>query len=327
MTKIIFFNIGWMQHYEGLRNDKIIGGGKHIANEGWGGEVFNFKNKNGNCYGYVQPKISSSGDAFSSTIRIERIGAKSSDSFIENVLVIFTSKDPINKGTRVVGWYKNAIVYRNSQYLKDNSRRYMGNDLPYFVKAKYSDVVLLPIDSRVEMVPRGKKGMGQSNVWYCEENELFKKHILKIVEGKLKIGSTTRGTINVNIDRKIEVEKKAINFVSNYYANLGYDVFSVEKDNLGWDLEIKKAKEILLVEVKGLSGEFVSVDFSPNEYSKMCDKVYQSKYRIAVVSKALNQNLEFNLFNFSKEKSSWICQLTNRVVNIEERISAKLKII
>ncbi|MDX4973927.1 protein NO VEIN domain-containing protein [Myroides odoratimimus] len=324
MKKIIFFNIGWMERYQGLKGDGIQGGGKHIENEGWGGEVFNFKNQKGICYGYVQPKISSNGDAFSSIIKIDRLEAGLTDDSIDDVLVVFTSKDPINKGTRVIGWYKNATVYRESKFLRGKARVFEGNNLPYFVKAKVEDTFLLPVDSRIEKVPRGKNGMGQSNVWYCEENDIFRKRILKIVSEGGKIKASKRGKVSIDVDKRQKVERNAIDHVSNYYAILGYDVFSVEKDNVGWDLEVIKGKEKLLVEVKGLSNEFISVDFTSNEYEKMSDKLNRAQYRIAVVSNALNKERDFYLFNYSNESSNWVCQLTKKTINIDEKVSARL---
>ena len=59
MQKIVFFNTGWMDFYKGIRNDKIVGGGKYIKQtEGWGHELFNFRPANGKLYGYVQPNKS-----------------------------------------------------------------------------------------------------------------------------------------------------------------------------------------------------------------------------------------------------------------------------
>lgn len=37
--KLIFCNTGWMDFYKGIKGDAITGGGKHVDNEGWGGEI------------------------------------------------------------------------------------------------------------------------------------------------------------------------------------------------------------------------------------------------------------------------------------------------
>lgn len=316
-----------MDHYQGLTNDAIKGGGRHIQEMGWGGEVFNFKNNNGQVYGYVQPKISANKGAFTSTIKIERIGAGKYDDSINNVTVVFTSTDPVKKGTRVIGWYKNATVCRNAIMIKNNSRKLKGLNMPYYAVAKPEDCVLLPKDSRIEIVPRGKNGMGQSNVWYCDKNDDFKKYILDIINNKKKIKSATKGEIKINIEKKQQVERNAVKFAAEYYSNLGYDIISVEKDNIGWDLEATNGREKLLIEVKGLSGDFKSVDFSANEYAKMNKSANKINYRIAVVAQALQKKPDFFLFSFSEEKNNWICQITNRSISINEKVSAKLILI
>lgn len=62
---------------------------------------------------------------------------------------------------------------------------------------------------------------------------------------------------------------------------------SVEKENLGWDLEAVKGKESLRIEVKGLASEEVYAHISPNEYSKMKSKD-NADYRLCIVTDTLN---------------------------------------
>ena len=49
-------------------------------------------------------------------ININKLGAQKDDSYIENMNVIWTAKDPWG-GTCIVGWYKNATVYREFKNL------------------------------------------------------------------------------------------------------------------------------------------------------------------------------------------------------------------
>ena len=42
MNRMIFFNIGWMKFYRGLKGDKITGGGENVDRFGEGGEMYNF---------------------------------------------------------------------------------------------------------------------------------------------------------------------------------------------------------------------------------------------------------------------------------------------
>lgn len=45
MKKIIFFNISWMEYYQGTDNgDQMNKGGSFVKEKGYGHEMFNFKN-------------------------------------------------------------------------------------------------------------------------------------------------------------------------------------------------------------------------------------------------------------------------------------------
>jgi hypothetical protein len=68
-----------------------------------------------------------------------------------------------------VGWYKNATLYRNWQKPPAGSKRTdAGDDFGYYVSASSADATLLPKDDRLVVVPHGKGGIGQSNVWYAD---------------------------------------------------------------------------------------------------------------------------------------------------------------
>lgn len=110
--KIIFCNTGWMDFYNGLTNDIIVGGGKYVDRMGWGGEMLNFKSFDNNLYGYVQPKIDKKYKNPSS-IKLEKLGASETDESLSGVTVVWTATDPDKGGTYIIGWYKNAKVYRH----------------------------------------------------------------------------------------------------------------------------------------------------------------------------------------------------------------------
>ena len=101
---ILFCNIGWMEYYQGLRNgDNILKGGKYPVKTGKGHEVCNFAKYKNECYGAFQaPGVE---------IDIQRIGAIPGDEQIEGVTVVWTASRP-QGGTVIVGWYKNATVFR-----------------------------------------------------------------------------------------------------------------------------------------------------------------------------------------------------------------------
>ena len=75
--------------------------------------------------------------------------------------------------TSVVGWYKNATVYRNYQILEFDD----GYIQDYNIIAKKEDCVLLPRGERhrstwnVLTARKNKVGFGQSLIWYAREEK------------------------------------------------------------------------------------------------------------------------------------------------------------
>lgn len=61
--KIVFFNVGWMDFYQGLgKSDSLKNGGLHNESYKLGGEILNFKPFDNKMYGYIQPKVSEDQD-------------------------------------------------------------------------------------------------------------------------------------------------------------------------------------------------------------------------------------------------------------------------
>lgn len=170
--KILFCNVGWMQKYNGIQGDSIERGGSYNNNE-TGHEVCNFSSVRGRVYGYVQP---------TGQIKIEKLGVKKEDEFISGVTVVWTA-GPETGGTAVVGWYKNATVYRDYQALENRAKLQKENGLNhYWVMALADDATLLPLDERTLLIPRAVKGgIGQSNVWYADSPE-SKKHVSRVIK-------------------------------------------------------------------------------------------------------------------------------------------------
>ncbi|MBU3214798.1 DUF3883 domain-containing protein [Clostridium estertheticum] len=112
----------------------------------------------------------------------------------------------------------------------------------------------------------------------------------------------------------------AVKKVTDYYKKLGYEVKSVEADNVGWDLEVIGKETLFRVEVKGTSGRNIAVDLTPNEYKHMNMLLYKNSYRLAIVTEALTVS-ELYVFSFSEEKKEWVDDEGN-ILEIERIISA-----
>ncbi|WP_394136450.1 HNH endonuclease [Aliivibrio fischeri] len=173
--KYLFCNIGWMERYDGIDGDTLERGGSYNKDE-TGHEVCNFTEVNGLVFGYVRP---------TGQIKLENLGASKKDSSIDDVLVIWTA-GPKTGGTAVVGWYKNATVFRYEQNIIEKSSKHIQNEIEIFrIKANKENVTLLPMGQRSFMIPRSTKGgIGQSNIWYAnsEDSHKYIKPVLEFIE-------------------------------------------------------------------------------------------------------------------------------------------------
>ncbi len=185
--KFLFCRVGWMEHYKGV--DTIKGGGKFVDQEGYGFESYNFKPYKNELYGYVR----SPGPNYNSNINISRLGANKNDEHIDDITVVWFSKNPKGSGQYIIGWYNNATVYRHYQDdLPEQSKRIFENwkdpdeIIGYHCKALVKDTVLLNVDERIFRIPLGSGWSGQSNIWYCDTNSDKQVEFLKNVENYIK---------------------------------------------------------------------------------------------------------------------------------------------
>lgn len=326
MTRIIFLNVGWMKSYQGLRGgDTIQGGGLFVQETGYGHEIFNFLPYEGYYYGFVETKHR---DGIRNTINIKRLGASKTDDYIDGVLAVWVAKDP-QGGTYIIGWFDDARVYKKEQApLNDPRREYQGKHFGYFIKAKKEKCRLLSPDKRTFQIPRKRKGgMGQSNIWYADrlENKEFVQKILGYIStGRIdhldQINVTPR---QLDPLKRVKIEESAIKLVTKYYEDLGYQVSSVEGDNIGWDLEAFLESKTLRLEVKGLSQNNIAVELTPNEYQKMDE--YKETYRVCVVTNALEDSTSLFIFSYSPDSNSWEDYQGRKLIIQEiQRVSARL---
>ncbi|WP_217355323.1 HNH endonuclease [Aphanizomenon sp. UHCC 0183] len=204
MRKTVFFNIGWMKHYQGITtDDDIEGGGEFIDDNKYGHEIFNFQAFNDYMYGYVQP--GGTGNYLDRKINIDRLDA-AKQNLVYDVLSVWVAPNPDKNGTWVIGWYENSTVYRNYQQAPPNSNRiFKDTHLGYRVTAKVKDCVCLPIEKRNLQVPRSqqiKGGIGQSNIWYADSEEK------DIIEFRQKVENFIQEYRNSDIIKLINIRQE-----------------------------------------------------------------------------------------------------------------------
>ena len=185
MTPILFCNIAWMKTYTGDPTDEPIGGGSHPVKE----EKNNFNPFDGQMFGYVPT-------GGSETINIARLGAVEGTGSVDGVNVVWTATRPDQGGRVVIGWYKDATVFRKLR--KHPNGRY------YHFKAAQAICHLLEPSERdlpVKTAQQVEGGAGRS-VWYGESPY------------GLKLKNRVKAFIDQEFDRD-QLELKAGRLVDN----------------------------------------------------------------------------------------------------------------
>lgn len=177
MKKVVFCEIAWMKYYAGItEEDKPLNGGKYVKENNEGGEVYNFSPYNHKCYGYVMH--------YGNELHIERYDKTlKNHSETTEMTVVWVASD--GTGSKIVGWYEHAKMYREWQAYWDPE---FGGDKVYdynFV-ADEKNCYLIDEDKRKFIIPRapraGKgRGMGQSQVWYADSDYAQEEFIPKVL--------------------------------------------------------------------------------------------------------------------------------------------------
>ena len=101
---------------------------------------------------------------------------------LDDVTVVWVAKG--EEGSRIVGWYEKAEMYRECQEFADRPC--------YYFITKAINAYLIPVKKRDFRMPRasqaGKgRGMGQSNVWYADSDYAKSEYIPQVLEYLKKI--------------------------------------------------------------------------------------------------------------------------------------------
>lgn len=167
----------------------------------------------------------------------------------------------------------------------------------------------------IRINPRpNNSGMRGRHVYYFSPMPTKKKSKATVANARRKKAVLSRQS---DPTARSKVEAAAIKYVWSHFRAMGYDLVSVAKDNIGWDLEATNGKEKLRLEVKGLSGNVLSVELTPNEFDKM---LKLPSFRLCVVTSATTSP---QLTVFAPETDgSWKGD-GGQVLRIETRMAAR----
>lgn len=322
---MVYINHAWMTHYKGPKGDKAEGNFGFLKTNDIAHESWNFEPIKRKVYGYV-PR--------SAKINISRLGAKRGDTEVKGVTVVWIARNPRTKKTVIVGWYRNAKIYKNAEHrcLMRSSNFEVG----YQIEAPATDAVLLPIDARSYTIPTAKEpgNLGQSPVWYGK-GTAFNRDVAEYIDrGGRRVRRPAKAPRQTDPELRRKVEQAAINHAIAYYESDeggSHRVESVEKDCVGWDLEaFSEDGGQLKIEVKGLSGKYLVVELTPNEYAKMRSLEHRADYIVYVLPEALSPKPVAHIFRYDAilSKGKHLVWMTDdgQRLRIEPIIAARLSI-
>ena len=312
LNKTMFCYVVWMRDYKGAHGDKPRNWGKHAEEydehpKDNAPETFNFNVCESElCYGHLRL-----GRPNAKEMKIENLGGAKDDDNVSEVTVIWLSAgSPPDKLTsnpnnyhhlnRVIGWYKNATVYRFDQQQK--------NGRPYRVYAAARDCHLIPEDERKLSTPSRKFSpvfqYGKSVDLAYEKHLTFLQNLDKLLSGAPHQPRNDGMRRTQDATKRKAIEEAAVNCVRDFYQSQNYTVESVESENRGWDLIVNNAGEELFVEVKGHSDDTIYCELTPNEYRAAKSEV---SYRLAVVTDALGEKPVLRIFKRTADSAqmSW----------------------
>lgn len=319
---VVVFRVAWMVQYRGVTATDIpMGGGAYVKEKRSGHEAFNFAPYKNSFFGFVQ--IEGKG------VNLKRLGVSAHADSLEGVTVIWVATHPQEGGMRVVGWYEDATVFAKYQSPPTSKRRLPNGNVPWYL-ATATRATLLGRDERVHNVPRAsatQTGMGRSNIWYPNRDDAAR--LLRYL-GRM-IAPTrprTRAPIPrlIEVERRQRIEREAMTITAQWFVDHGYTVEDMSMQHLGWDLEARRGRGCLRVEVKGtsLEADSFAVEVTPNEYLNMCDPAKRGAFRVCVVSDC-ESNPTLEIYAWSTERRVWSTGDGTRKLIIDEIVGARLR--
>jgi hypothetical protein len=308
---VLFLHIGWAREYRGAAGDPPLGKFGFMTNHPGEatGEARNFQVFEKRCYGYAPVRQNS--------LNLTRLGGSKDDDHVDGVLVVWTATDPAKGGRYIVGWYRNATVYAKMRQHRP------AKEPDTIAEAAAEDCHLVPVDQRDFFIPSREQGFPGIAAAFFASDTFSAPDLARVVA--YVNGRPTSGFYEPDADAsarpapddgwptqdpklRAKVEKASVEFVVAHYRQSGCTVQSVEKENLGWDLNVTKNGRLFRVEVKGRAGDG-AVEVTPNEYAAMRNPNIRMSYRLAIVHDTLTSSPTLTLLAYAPALDAWLSEL------------------
>ena len=197
------------------------------------------------------------------------------------VSVIFVATRPEQRGMVIVGWYRNARLYRAEHSFGSGKRQR--------IEASADEAVLIPIENRDHTIPKAAKGIsgiGQSNIFYLDGQrrslpwiQAAIKYVMEYV-GPNALQPVARDLADPVTAAEVEeerqagfasnpiirkaVEEHAMRFVQKEYQRRGFHLED-RHTREPYDFAYKDGDTERFIEVKGSRQDMPAIILTANE--------------------------------------------------------------
>jgi hypothetical protein len=289
-NRMVLAHVVWMEQYTGdtetlWQAGWDFEGGNHEGERS--GERFLFnQHDDGRYYGYI---------AKWTPITLENIDPDVDGDTLDGVTVVWTATPPHGGDRVIVGWYANATVYRDPIRRRQSD----GQEDQFFFSAKPDDVTWVSPSRRTFKIKVGRPkqgilGPGQSKIYYVSNRAptLAREISTYITKFKNKPDSVPekgrRLPRQPDTEIRLAVERESMKLVTESLERAGWNWDDVSAQKVGWDVTATTKDKTACVEVKGLSGSYMLVELTPNEFKFFQKPPKNSDYILAVVTHSLD---------------------------------------
>lgn len=192
LDKVLFCNISWMKNYAGtIVGDRPYSGAEFVKNTGDAFEKYNFADFGDEFqYGFIETKyvhgVISGQDDHYKKINIEHFGCSNNEDRADNILIVFFARNPKDNKYYIVGYYKNASVFRNrhnAPILNPNEQ------FQYNLRCFKQDAYLVKVAERVPL-NCSTQLFHRALFFYPSEEKENKEIYKKIVDAVMRFDKT-----------------------------------------------------------------------------------------------------------------------------------------
>jgi len=200
---------------------------------------------------------------------------------------------------------------------------------PVHIEANVPPVKGVPLDDVRKILGWGRRAKLRRGPMSIREDQF--NEIIALLVAPRAGAASSRGKQRgghprqLDVEKRLRIERRAVDLAVKYYEGRGYEVKSVEKENVGWDLEAQASGHTILIEVKGLSGSSISIGLTPNEYRVMKRPSKRAQYRIFIAANALGKTPGCYEFFYSANPPRWV-NIDGKSLKIKEIMSANLSL-